>query len=114
MSHRQTYNRSIKWLYAEACSLREIVLCRLAAVGCKINEKSLARAETNVNSRIAELIVNPEYARLLDRKGTESQLLTLLVQACAAELHTAIPPIIEKHHARGRGMTIPVSPQPAE
>jgi hypothetical protein len=92
----QTCHRNIKCLYVEARNLREMILRWLAAVGCKIKEKSLARAETIVNGRIAELIVNPEYAILLDRRGAESQLLSLLVQACAAELRSAIPPIVEK------------------
>ena len=94
MNGHQTCHQNIKCLYAKAGNLREIVLRRLAAVGCKIKEKSLAKAETIVNGRIAELIVNPEYAILLDRRGGESQLLSLLVQACAAELHSAIPPVV--------------------
>ena len=94
MNGHQTCHQNIKCLYAEAGNLREIVLRRLAAVGCKIKEKSLAKAETIVNGRIAELIVNPEYAILLDRRGGESQLLSLLVRACAAELHSAIPPAV--------------------
>jgi hypothetical protein len=80
----------LKGLYAEARILRDIVLSRLAAVGCEIDEKSLAKAQAIVSANIGELVATPEYEILLGYPSGENRILTLLVQSCAAEIAARI------------------------
>jgi hypothetical protein len=93
---------NIKGLYAEARRLRDIVLHRLVGIGCKIDEKSLSKAEAIVNANIGELVAVPEYAALFDRPGGESRILALLIQSCAAEIDAKMKPAAEKHRKAAR------------
>ena len=96
VSRHRRDDPNIKGLYAGARRLRDIVLRRLAAIGCEIDEKSLLKARAIVSTNIGELVGTPEYGMLLDRPDGESRVLTLLVQACAAELHSEFKPVVEK------------------
>ena len=87
---------NLKGLYAEAHRLRDIVLRRLAGIGCKVKRKSLPEAQAIVNANIAELVAAPEYAPLLDRPGGESRILALLIQSCAVEIDAEIQSVAEK------------------
>lgn len=80
----------LKDLYAAARSLCDIVLRRLVAVGCQINEESLPAAQATVSANIGELVATPEYETLLRYPGGENRILTLLVQSCAAEIAVKI------------------------
>ena len=88
---------SIKGLFAEAHRLRDIVLRRLVGVGCEINEEALPKAEAIVSANIGELVAAPEYETLLDHPGGENRIFALLLQSCAAELHSEFKPVVEKH-----------------
>jgi hypothetical protein len=87
---------NIKGLYAEAHSLRDIVLRRLAAIGCEINERSLPKAQAIVSANVGELVAVPEYATLLDCPSGENRILALLIQSCAADLDTKIKSVAER------------------
>jgi hypothetical protein len=86
----------LRVLYAEARVLRDIVLRRLAAVGCEITEKSLPEARAIVSANIGELVATAEYEIMLGYAGGEGRLLTLLVQSCAAEITVKIRPAVKK------------------
>jgi hypothetical protein len=86
----------IKGLYAEALRLRDMVLRRLVGIGCKIDEKSLPKAQAIINANIGELVAVPEYATLLDRPGGESRILALLIRSCATEIGAKMKPVAEK------------------
>ena len=88
---------NLKGVYAEAHRLSDIVLRRLAGIGCEIDEdESLPKAQAIVSANIGELVAAPEYATLLDRPGGESRILALLVQSCAAEIAAKTKPVAEK------------------
>jgi hypothetical protein len=72
ISHHRRDDPNIKGLYAEAHSLRDIVLRRLAGIGCKVNEKSLSKAQAIVSGNIAELVAVPEYETLLNRPAARA------------------------------------------
>jgi hypothetical protein len=82
----------LKGLYGEARVLRDIVLGRLAAVGCAIDEESLPEAQAIVSTNIGELVATPEYEVMLGYPSGENRILTLLVQSCAAEIAVKIRP----------------------
>jgi hypothetical protein len=86
----------LKGLYGEARVLRDIVLGRLAAVGCEIDEKSLPGAQAIVSANIGELVATPGYEIMLGYPGGENRILTLLVQSCAAEIAVKIRPTAKK------------------
>jgi hypothetical protein len=86
----------LKGFYGEARVLRDIVLGRLAAVGCEIEEKSLPEAQAIVSANIGELVGTPEYEIVLGYPGGENRILTLLVQSCAAEIAVKIGPAAKK------------------
>src|SRR5262249_9045199 len=88
------YDDPIEGLYAEARSLREIVLGRLAAAGYDIDD--VPRAEAIVNANIGEMVATPEWAMLLDKPAGKNRLLTLLVQSCAARVDAKTQPIRKK------------------
>jgi hypothetical protein len=96
VSRRRHDDLNIKGLYAEAHRLRDIVLRRLTAVGCEIDEKSLPKAEAIVSANIGELVAAPEYATLLDRPHGENRILALLVQSCAEEIGVKITLVAER------------------
>jgi hypothetical protein len=87
---------SVKGLYAEAHRLRDIVLRRLAGIGCEINNESLPKAQAIVSANIGELVATPEYETLLDRPGGENRIFAFLLQSCAAEIEVKIKPAGEK------------------
>jgi hypothetical protein len=87
---------NIKGLYAEAHRFRDIVLRRLAGIGCEINEESLPQAQAIVSAYIGELVATPEYETLLDRPGGENRIFAILLQSCAAEVDAKITPAADK------------------
>ena len=86
----------LKGLYGEARVLRDIVLGRLVAVGCEIEEESLPEAQAIVSANIGELVATPVYEIMLGHPGGENRILTLLVQSCAAEIAVKIRPAAKK------------------
>jgi hypothetical protein len=97
MRHHQAYHPNIKCLYAEARSLREIVLHSLVGIGGEINEEPLPKAQAVVSANIGELVATAEYETLLDRPGGENRIFALLLQSCAAEIDAKIKPVVQKH-----------------
>jgi hypothetical protein len=88
-------------LYGEARVLRDTILRRLAAIGYKIDEKSLPEARAIVSSTIGALVVAPEFEILLGYSRGEARMITLLVQSCAAEIAANIrPPADKRRKAR--------------
>ena len=99
----------IEGLYAQARSLRGLVLSRLAGIGCDLEDRP--RAEAIVNANIAELIACPEWAMLLDRPGGEDRIIIVLVRSCAAEIDRKIQPVKNKRQKsprRGAGRQPPL------
>jgi hypothetical protein len=79
----------------ETRHLRESVLRRVAAIGCRLDEARLPIAEAIVDGKIGELLFSPEYAdaRLsLELHGSETKVMTLLVLQCATAIDAKLGP----------------------
>src|SRR5947199_2572640 len=80
---------NIKSLYAEnANSLPDVILRRLAVVGCEIDRNTDAAAKAIVNAKIKQSLTSPKYAEFRDHigePGVESKVTTYLVLDCAQE-----------------------------
>jgi hypothetical protein len=80
----------LRRLCAETRSLRESILRRVTAVGCRIDDALLPEAEAIVDSKISKFLFAPEYTgarrALAEGPAGDSRAMTLLVLECTAKI----------------------------
>jgi hypothetical protein len=89
------YNPDLKDLCVSGEGLRENILHRVAAIGCRLGEEDLADAEAIVAAKIGEFLFGAKYETtrrgLVGRHGRDDRAMTLLVLECATAIDARRP-----------------------